>query len=60
MLLIIVINKNYYISSWDVKNVFLHSEIDMVIYIKLPSYYYKDIKYKNKVAKLNKALYGLK
>jgi hypothetical protein len=59
MLFIIAINKNWYIYTYDVKNAFLYSEIDCEIYIKLPSLVYnKD--YNNKVAKLKKAIYGLK
>jgi hypothetical protein len=60
MLLIIAVNKGWFIIQFDVKNAFLHSDIDSEIYIKLPEGHYTDPKYKNKVAKLNKALYGLK
>ena len=60
ILLIIAVNKGWLIYSYDVKNAFLHSEIDYEIYMKLPSYLYRDPKYKNKVAKLKKAIYGLK
>ena len=46
--------------QYDVKNAFLHANIDTEIYITLPIGLYNNNKYKNKVAKLNKALYSLK
>jgi hypothetical protein len=59
-ILIIAVNKGYPIVQFDVKNAFLHANIDKDIYTILPEGFYKDPKYNNKVAKLNKALYGLK
>jgi hypothetical protein len=46
--------------QYDVKNAFLHADIDVPIYCKLPDGLYNDNKYNNKVALLRKALYGLK
>ena len=60
MLLIIAINKGWYIWQYDVKNAFVHAKIDASIYTILPIGIYNHPKYANKYAKLNKALYGLK
>ena len=60
LLLIIAVNKGYKITQFDVKNAFLHVDLDVEIYMQLPEGCYDNFKYKNKVAKLQKALYGLK
>ena len=46
---------NMRIFAWDVDSAYLHGKIDHDIYIELPEGYRKQ----DKVAKLNKALYGL-
>lgn len=60
MLLIIAINKGWHIIQYDVKNAFVHANIDADIYTILPIGLYDDPKYKNKCCRLKKALYGLK
>lgn len=60
LILIIAINKGWHIRQYDVKNAFVHANIDAIIYTILPIGLYKDKKYENKCCKLNKALYGLK
>lgn len=60
MILIIFINKGYNILSYNVSNAFLYSKINIELYIRLLIYIYNKTKYKNKVAKLNKALYSFK
>ena len=57
ILLIIAINKNWYIIQFDVKNAFIHANIDAAIYTILPIGIYND---SNKACLLKKALYGLK
>lgn len=57
LLLIIAINKGWYIIQFDVKNAFIHADIDATIYTILPTGIYND---PNKVCLLKKALYGLK
>ena len=58
LLLIIAVNKGWNIIQYDVKNAFIHADIDANIYTILPIGIYdsKD----NRVCHLNKALYGLK
>jgi len=52
---------NYKIVQWDIKNAFIHIEIDKEIYIKQPIGFINNKgQNKNIVYKLNKALYGLK
>jgi len=60
LLLIIAVNKGWHIRQFDIKNAFVHADIDTIIYCILPIGLYEDPKYKNKCCKLNKALYGLK
>ena len=60
LILIIATNKGWHIIQFDVKNAFLHADIDSDIYTTLPTGLYNDSKYNNKVAKLKKAIYGLK
>jgi hypothetical protein len=57
---IIAIAKGWKILQFDVKNAFIHTLIDIEIYMQLPTGYYQDNKYKNKVYRLKKAIYGLK
>jgi Reverse transcriptase (RNA-dependent DNA polymerase) len=61
MLLIIAVNKGWHIRQYDVKNAFVHADIDTDIYTVLPTGLYdQNGQYKNKCCKLQKALYGLK
>ena len=60
LLLIIAVNKGWFIKQYDVKNAFIHANIDTKIYTILPIGLYDNPKYKNKCCLLNKALYGLK
>lgn len=46
--------------QYDVKNVFVHANIDTDIYTILLKGLYTDTIYKNKCCYLKKALYGLK
>ena len=59
-LLILYVNKGYYTTQFNVKNAFVHANINTEIYINLPTGLFTHPKYKNKVKKLNKALYSLK
>jgi hypothetical protein len=59
-LLILCINKGFKVVQYDVKNAFVHADINVELYITLPTGLFTNNKYKNKVGKLNKALYGLK
>ena len=54
--LIIAINKGWHIVRFDVKNAFVHADIDAVIHTILPIGAYNSAK----VCLLGKALYGLK
>ena len=60
MILIIGLNIGLKFHQFDVKLAFIKANIDIPIYCELPHGMYTDNKYKNKVAKINKALYGLK
>ena len=55
-------NKKWHIRQYDVKNAFVHADIDSDIYTILPTGLYrpKDPAYQNKCCHLKKALYGLK
>jgi hypothetical protein len=59
-LLIIAVNKGWNIRQFDIKNAFVHADIDTIIYSILPIGLYNNPIYTNKCCKLNKALYGLK
>jgi hypothetical protein len=50
---------NWHIKQWDVKNAFVHADIDTDLYIEQPIGFINQ-KHPKKVCKLNKALYGLK
>ena len=54
---IIALANNWHILQFDVKNAFVHTDIDIKTYIIPPIGFYNN---KNKVCKLRKALYGLK
>lgn len=59
VLLALATNKSWRLWQMDVKNAFLHGELDRVIYMEQPrGFENKD--YPNHVCKLKKALYGLK
>ncbi|RDX98644.1 hypothetical protein CR513_18402, partial [Mucuna pruriens] len=47
------------LQQFDVKNVFLHGDLEEEVYMEIPSGFYSHNE-KNKVCKLKKALYGLK
>src|SRR6266481_3762303 len=55
ILLALATIKDLHIFAWDVNSAYLHGKIDHNIYITFPISYEKP----GKVAKLNKALYGL-
>ena len=55
ILLVLATIKDLHIFAWDVDSAYLHGKIDHDIYITFPIGYEKP----GKVAKLNKALYGL-
>ena len=53
----IAISNKWPILQYDVKNAFVHADIDQEIYVQLPTGFYNN---NNKVCRLRKALYGLK
>jgi len=58
LIIIIAISNKWILKQYDVKNAFVHANIDTEIYTELPTgFYTKEV---SKVCKLNKALYGLK
>jgi Reverse transcriptase (RNA-dependent DNA polymerase) len=59
ILLMIVTHSRLQILLIDIDNTYLHSEIDIEVYITQPSGYI-DPRYLNHVYKLLKGLYGLK
>ena len=58
LLLIIAVNKGWPILQYDVKNAFIHADIDADIYTILPIGIYS--KNDTRICHLNKAIYGLK
>ena len=61
LILIIAVNKEWSIMQYDVKNAFVHANIDTDIYTILPKGLYTNNNlYKNRCCYLKKALYGLK
>ena len=58
ILLSLVTHYNWQLLQYDVKNAFLHGDLDEEIYMNIPSGFEGNIG--NKVCKLKKALYGLK
>jgi hypothetical protein len=53
-------NKKWHIRQYDVKNAFVHADIDSDIYTILPTGLYRPKDHQNKCCYLKKALYGLK
>ena len=58
ILLSLAAHYNWQLLQYDVKNVFLHGDLDEEIYMNIPSGFEGNTG--NKVCKLKKALYGLK
>ena len=58
ILLSLTTHYNWQLLQYDVKNAFLHGDLDEEIYINIPPGFERNIG--NKVCKLKKALYGLK
>ena len=54
---VLAISNGWLILQYDVKNAFVHADIDEEIYVQLPTGFYNN---NNKVYRLRKALYGLK
>ncbi|CAJ2657372.1 unnamed protein product [Trifolium pratense] len=59
VILSLAANYNWNLQQFDVKNAFLHGELEEEIYMDVPPGYREDIA-TNTVCKLKKALYGLK
>ncbi|CAJ2627685.1 unnamed protein product [Trifolium pratense] len=59
VILSLAANYNWNLQQFDVKNAFLHGELEEEIYMDVPPGYREDIA-ANTVCKLKKALYGLK
>ena len=59
ILLSLAANFNWYLEQFDVKNAFLHSDLDEEIYMDVPPGFNGNLKGR-KVCRLKKALYGLK
>jgi hypothetical protein len=60
ILLIIAMNKKWHIRQYNVKNAFVHANIDSDIYTILPTGLYRPKDHQNKCCYLKKALYSLK
>ncbi|KAM1285212.1 hypothetical protein ACFX2J_027804 [Malus domestica] len=60
VLLSLVVNLNWPLQQFDVKNAFLHGDLIEQIYMDLPPECSAPDKYKRKVCRLKKSLYGLK
>ena len=58
ILLSLVVHYNWQLLQYDVKNAFLHGDLDEEIYMNIPPGFEGNTG--NKVCKLKKALYGLK
>ena len=58
ILLFLTVNFDWELQQYDVKNAFLHGELEEEIYMSIPPWFSKSDG--NKVCRLKKALYGLK
>ena len=58
ILLSLAVNFDWELQQYDVKNVFLHGELEEEIYMSIPPWFSESDR--NKVCRLKKALYGLK
>ena len=59
VLLSVVVNNAWPLFQMDVKNAFLHGDLEEEVYMKLPQGHLRE-KESNKVCRLHKAIYGLK
>ena len=59
ILLSIVTNRDWPLHQFDVKNAFLHGDLEEEVYMDIPPRF-EDYKTNGKVCKLKKSLYGLK
>ena len=59
LFLSLVTNFDWPLQQFDVKNAFLHGDLEEEVYMELPLGFMEDFM-KNKIFKLNKDLYGLK
>lgn len=57
ILLAAIVKKDFHASHMDVRNAFIHGEIEQELYMKVPTRFETE---SNLVCKLNKTLYGLK
>ncbi|KAL0421755.1 UNVERIFIED_CONTAM: Retrovirus-related Pol polyprotein from transposon RE1 [Sesamum latifolium] len=60
ILLSLAVNLNWYLHQFDVKNAFLHGDLQEKVYMDLPPGCNMHLKYSKQVCRLKKALYGLK
>ena len=60
ILIAIAIKNDYVIQNIDINTAYLYGKINEEVYMYLPQGFYKKEKLNNKVAKLNKGIYGLK
>ena len=59
ILLSLAVNLDWRLKQYDIKNAFLHGDLEEKIYMRLPPGY-EDSYEENKICKLRKTLYGLK
>ncbi|KAM7506655.1 hypothetical protein LguiA_017108 [Lonicera macranthoides] len=60
VLLSLATNLDWLLQQFDVKNAFLHGDLEEKVYMEFPSGYEVPVEHRNKVCKLKKSLYGLK